>query len=786
MPDNFITNTSSGSDCVNSLEFLDNTSCHNISNNNSGCDVKDIVDGDNTIKVDGNNMKQLLSCCNDLFESSFLSYFIYRDYKKSIVLEDPLRIKHIIGLSVSIEVKISDLLCDHKSLLEATHSMVSINNISDDSASDRDLYEKICNIILMDDYQEFEKLLRIPSLANIIHTGDLQGRSILTLACMADKPKIATVLLKKGLSVEGKDNLGRTALHWAVKCDSTNVLQWMLNELPVTEDLILSKDSQGITTLHVAATKSSSKILCLLLDALSNESETLLGKMYDVYNRIPMHYATASGSLECVKRFMDESFGLPTTTRDMCGNTPLMLACGNNSTAEVIRYLCTKKLLPATSRNSYGMSPLHIAVLANNIEGVKILLEECKISTEIYDKDARTPLHYAAQNGRIEIVELLLKSGARYDARDKYRATPVHYAAEISWPLVTSLATNISYNYWEMTDKEERTPFMWAVVSENERVVSKMLKTFDIPRHGIDYHKYTALHLAAFTGNVSICKILLQQGWIVTAEGKAGATPLHIAAGNGFTDIVQTFCTSDDVIDKVDTNLRTALFYAALGGQAHTLGVMISELGFDKMAEDMLDRTVLHAAAYCGFVACVQKLIDLGVEINAIDRDEETPLHVACARGKEEVVYLLVRHGAIINPYSRVNGTTPLSYATANNHTELIKFLQERNGITGEEIRNIAASVITRAIRRYIFNRQQFLLGLPSGSTIQFSEYSSQNNSRHPNQSTHKSNSLTVATGSLTSSQITRTPVRRNRRSSQSTTNGHVYVDDTLIDIFDA
>uniref|UniRef100_A0A0K0G335 Inversin (inferred by orthology to a human protein) n=1 Tax=Strongyloides venezuelensis TaxID=75913 RepID=A0A0K0G335_STRVS len=83
-------------------------------------------------------------------------------------------------------------------------------------------------------------------------------------------------------------------------------------------------------------------------------------------------------------------------------------------------------------------------------------------------------------------------------------------------------------------------------------------------------------------------------------------------------------CTSDDIIDKVDTNLRTALFYGVLGRQARTLDVMISNLGFDKMAKDILDRTVLHVAAYCGFVACVHKLIDHGVEINVSDKDTTT------------------------------------------------------------------------------------------------------------------------------------------------------------------
>lgn len=101
---------------------------------------------------------------------------------------------------------------------------------------------------------------------------------------------------------------------------------------------------------------------------------------------------------------------------------------------------------------------------------------------------------------------------------------------------------------------------------------------------------------------------------------------------------------------------------------------MISNLGFDKMAKDILDRTVLHVAAYCGFLACVHKLIDHGVEINVSDKDEKIPLHPACSRGKEDVVHLLANSGATINRYSWGNETTRLNYAVGNNNTEIIQF----------------------------------------------------------------------------------------------------------------
>uniref|UniRef100_A0A0K0FDB4 Inversin (inferred by orthology to a human protein) n=1 Tax=Strongyloides venezuelensis TaxID=75913 RepID=A0A0K0FDB4_STRVS len=344
------------------------------------------------------------------------------------------------------------------------------------------------------------------------------------------------------------------------------------------------------------------------------------------------------------------------------------------------------------------------------------------------------------------------------------------------------LAEKSHYNYCGMTDKE-RTQFMWTVASENEEIVGGMLKTFDIPRHGKDNHYYTPLHLAVFTGNLSIYKILLLQGWIVSAEGKAGATPLHIAASKGFIDIVEICCTSDDILVKIDTNQRTALFYAALGGQTRTLDVMISDLRFDKMAKDILDRTVLHVAAYCGFVGCVKKLIDHGVEINASDKDEETPLHLACSRDKEDVVHLLVNSGATINRNSRVNGTTPLCYAIANKNFNLIQYLRNRDAVTGREIKDTAASIVTRVIRGYIFKKRQCLLEAPSGSTIQFPEQSLQNNSRLPYQCVYSNNSFLVATRSLTSSQFTGTSIP-NRQSSHSA-DSNIYIDGTLIDIPD-
>src|SRR5690242_21963038 len=46
------------------------------------------------------------------------------------------------------------------------------------------------------------------------------------------------------------------------------------------------------------------------------------------------------------------------------------------------------------------------------------------------DEEARTGLHYAAMNGNLTIIAILIKAGAKLDPKDKLGNTPLHLAAD--------------------------------------------------------------------------------------------------------------------------------------------------------------------------------------------------------------------------------------------------------------------------------------------------------------------------------------------------------------------
>jgi ankyrin repeat protein len=80
-------------------------------------------------------------------------------------------------------------------------------------------------------------------------------------------------------------------------------------------------------------------------------------------------------------------------------------------------------------------SPLVNAVLANHVEFVQLLIRNGADVNRI-DERGMTPLMYAAVTdfGDSAIVDLLLKSGARTDVRDKGGLTAADYARQYNHP----------------------------------------------------------------------------------------------------------------------------------------------------------------------------------------------------------------------------------------------------------------------------------------------------------------------------------------------------------------
>ena len=203
------------------------------------------------------------------------------------------------------------------------------------------------------------------------------------------------------------------ALNWAVEHHQHDVVSALLEVLEEGRHSTLNG------ALHVAAEFGN-----------ENAVEMLLAAGADVHHELgprrstAIHVAAQYGNCKIIQMLIDVGANILTCTADW--KTAAHIA------QEYSKFPALKHLLAFLQpheTNELGETALHLASEFGDTETTKRLLEN-HAELNAVDCEQATPLRYAVEFGSSEVVELLLRAGAKLLA-DGRGCTPLHVAASL-------------------------------------------------------------------------------------------------------------------------------------------------------------------------------------------------------------------------------------------------------------------------------------------------------------------------------------------------------------------
>ena len=153
--------------------------------------------------------------------------------------------------------------------------------------------------------------------------------------------------------------------------------------------------------------------------------------------------------------------------------------------------------------------------------------------------------------------------------------------------------------------------------------------------------------------------------------------PLHIAAKNGFYDLVDLLIDKKADLNILDAKRRTPLNIAAESGYLDIVELLLDN-GADINKEDIQGYTPLNTAVAFLHEDIVDLLIDKGADLDKPTLDGTTPLITALKEENEDLALILINAGADVNVRTK-DGNTPLIEASYFGNYTIVSYLLDHD-----------------------------------------------------------------------------------------------------------
>ena len=201
-----------------------------------------------------------------------------------------------------------------------------------------------------------------------------------------------------------------------------------------------------------------------------------------------------------------------------------------------------------------------------------------------------------------------------------------------------------------------------------------------VPPSAAEKSSYTGLLAAAVRGDSTQIKALIAKGEEPDLRDAHGRTPLHVAAYDGKHQAMRVLVGAGANPNVLENDRYDIVTIASVANDVPTLKVALALGASAKNITSRYDGTALIAAAHLGHADVVRTLIRAGAPLDHINNLGWTALIESIVLGDggsrhTETLRVLLEAGAKVNLADR-NGQTPLSLARARGYEAMVKLLR--------------------------------------------------------------------------------------------------------------